>query len=75
MEIKVLGIGTDCVSLFTKEHEEFIGYVGKNMFYFDTEILEWFKLYDNELLDTFRPIVRNGEIKLNDVKFIKLKTN
>jgi hypothetical protein len=27
MEIKVLGIGTDCVSLFTKEHEEFIGYV------------------------------------------------
>jgi hypothetical protein len=31
MEIKVLGIVTDCVSLFTKEHEEFIGYVGKNM--------------------------------------------
>ena len=75
MEIKVLGIGTDCVSLFTKKHEEFIGYVGKNMFYFDTEILEWYKLYENELLDTFRPMVCNGEIKLNDVKFIKLKTN
>jgi len=75
MEIKVLCIGTDCVSLFTKEHEEFIGYVGINMFYFDTEILEWYKLYESELLDEFKPRVRNGEIKLNDVKFFKIKTN
>ena len=45
------------------------------MFYFDNETLERYKLYENELIDTFRPIVRNGEIKLNDVKFIKLKTN
>lgn len=73
MEIKVLGIGTDCISLFTKEHEEFIGYIGFNMFYFDTEVLKWYNLYESELLDKFKPMVRNNEIKLNDIKFFKLK--
>jgi hypothetical protein len=73
MEIKILGIGTNCVSLFTKENDEFIGYVGVNMFYFDTEILKWYKLHESELLDEFIPKVRNGEIKLNDIKFIKIK--
>ena len=70
MEIKVLGIGTDCISLFI--NEEFIGYIGVNMFYFDTEILEWYKLYESELLEEFRPKVRNGEIKLNDINFFEL---
>ena len=42
------------------------------MFYFDTEILEWYKLHESELLEEFRPKVRNGEIKLNDVNFFEL---
>ena len=73
MEIKVLGIGTDCVSLFTKEREEFIGYVGKNMFYFDNKVLKLYKLYEDELLDQFRPMVQCGEIRLNSIKFVKIK--
>jgi hypothetical protein len=74
-KIKVLAIGTDCISLFTKEHEEFIGYVGKNMFYFDSETLKRYKLYENQLLNEFRPMVHNSEMKLNEIKFIKLTTN
>jgi hypothetical protein len=72
MEIKVLGIGIDCVSLFTKENEEFIGYVGKNMFYFDNELLQLYNLDEKELLDKFIPMVRDREIKLNDIILVKI---
>lgn len=72
MELKILGIGTDCVSIFTKTNEEFIGYVGVNMSYFDTETLKWYDLCEGELIDALRPKVRNNEIKLNDIKFINI---
>lgn len=41
------------------------------MSYFDTEALKWYDLCEGELIDV-RPKVRNHEIKLNDIKFIKI---
>jgi hypothetical protein len=72
MKIKVVCIGTDFVSLFT-EHEEFIGYIGPNMYYFYTEVLKWYDLYENDFIDELRPNVRNSEIKLNKIFYIKSK--
>ena len=72
MKIKILGIGSDCISLFSDKPENFIGYIGKNMFYFDLNMLKKYNLYEKDLLDQFKPIVKTGGTKLNDILFFDL---
>jgi hypothetical protein len=43
------------------------------MYYFYTEVLKWYDLYENDFIDELRPNVRNSEIKLNKIFYIKSK--
>jgi hypothetical protein len=72
MIVRALGIGSDCIALHTEKGSKFIGYVGVNLFYFDTNVLREYGLYESELIDEFRPIAREGKIKLNDSKLFDI---
>lgn len=52
-DIKVKKIGDDSIALYIKSTDDFIGYIGKYSYYLDPEILKWYSLSSNQILNTY----------------------
>jgi len=70
MDAKILGIGNDCIAIHSQKENDFIGYIGRNMFYFDKHMLDTYDLFEGEVIDTIKPMI--GDLKINEIKFLKL---
>lgn len=70
MKVKLLGIGSDCLSIHSEKENDFIGYIGRNMFYFDKHMLDVYDLFEGEIIDIVKPMIK--EVMLNEIKLIEL---